>query len=221
MSPTPLSSTTVYMTLQYISPPSQLDRPLPSHLLSKSLIQRHHFLEISPENAAEYLSWPSDISAQAVDLLELCPPSHGDDPPSYPIQYTSDAEHTYAHVALPPAGYDGEATRLVFQWDSDGWKFHDTKLMPFPSNSVASLNAEPPVTGPTMRTDISSISDTSSQYNAYGFNDRDDGSDDDDDYWNAYGAEDDDDVPRERQTAKDSADDSEDAYWARYSSVQG
>ncbi|KAI0348034.1 hypothetical protein BDW22DRAFT_1350173 [Trametopsis cervina] len=217
MSPSPLSANSVHLTLQYISPPSQLDRPLPTYLLSKPLLQRHHFLQLSPENPAEYLSWPSETSSKAIDLLELWPPIVDDEPVAYPVQYTSDVENAYAHVALPPAGTDAEAVRLVFQWDVDSWKFHDIKLMPFPQGSSVSLQdvlaGSPPTPG-------SAGTSVSPQYNPYGF-DHDDEDNDDDDYWNAYGADDDDAAPREFQATKGAAADSEDAYWERYSSVHG
>ncbi|KAI0094919.1 hypothetical protein BDY19DRAFT_982245 [Irpex rosettiformis] len=220
MSPSPLSDSAVHIMLQYISPPSQLDRPLPHNLLSKSLLQRHHFLGISPENTSEYLSWPSPSSVKAVDLLESRPSSHDDKPQSYPIQYSSDAESTYAHVALPPTGSDGEAARLVFQWDFDGWKFHDTKLMPFPSDTSTSLPEVLSLHVPT--TASRALSPAVPQYNSYNIGHSGDHGSDDEDYWNAYGADDDndDDEPRRAQATKDE-DDSEDAYWAQYSSVHG
>ena len=220
MSPTPLENSTVHLTLQYISPPSQLDRPLPPHLLSKSLLQRHHFLDISHENPSDYLCWPSDSSAKAVDLLESRPSSHDDEPQLYPIHYASDAENTYAHVVLPPAGSDGEAARLVFQWDNNGWKFHNTALMPFPPASAASLRdvlvAHEPVAASNTSSHISP------QSNSHGFGHGADDGSDDDDYWNAYGADDDDsNQPRQSHPAKEETDDGEDAYWAQYSSVHG
>lgn len=218
MSPTPLSPSSVHVALQYISPPSQLDRPLPPYLLSKALLQRHHFLAVSPENPAEYLCWPADTSAQAVELLESYISIADDTPQSYPTHYTSDAENTFAHVALPPAGPSGEAARLVFQWDIEGWKFHDTRLMPFPAGSSSSLrdvlaaSAQPVLS-------ISPASSASSN-DPYGFNNDDDNGDDDD-YWNAYGGADSDSPRPGLQFSKDEAIESEDAYWARYSSVQG
>lgn len=185
-------------------------------VLAKPLLQRHHFLQISPEEASQYLCWPSDTSAKAVDLLESLPRSADDEPQTYPVQYTSDSEQTCAHVALAQPG--GDTIRLVFQWDEqDGWKFHDTKLMPFPQESKASLNEalaspEPALGVPTVAAAVPE----------YGFNEQSEGSDDDD-YWNAYGADDSDDPSAHGglSASKDIASDGEDAYWARYASVQG
>lgn len=219
MSPSPLAPGTVQVALQYIVPPSQLDQPLPPFLLSKPLLQRHHFLAIPPDDPAQYLCWPSETSARAVDLLENLPrPVDDDAPQAYPVQYTSDIEHTYAHVALHVPG-EADAMRLVFQWDElDGWKFHDTKLMPFPEGSKPGLSE---LLFSQMSLGSSPQSDTSAPaYNPYGFSDQSD--DSDDDYWNAYGANDSDEPsPRNPLAASKDADDSEDAYWARYAAVQG
>ncbi|GJE86089.1 hypothetical protein PsYK624_021690 [Phanerochaete sordida] len=220
MSPSPLASATVQTTLQYISPPSQLAQPLPPFLLSKPLLQRHHFLAIPPDEPAQYLCWPSETSEKAVDLLENLPrPVDDDVPQAYPVQYTSDSEHTYAHVAIHAPG-EADAVRLVFQWDEhDGWKFHDTKLMPYPKGSKPEL-------GDVLSSQTSPDSSPQTEapappYNPYGFSDQSDESDDDD-YWNAYGAADaDGDAPMNALASSKDADDSEDAYWARYATVQG
>ncbi len=210
MSPIPIPPNTVHITLQYISPPSQLERPLPPYLLSKSLLQRHHFLNISSDDPEEYLCWPSDTASKAVDLLESYYSPSEDELPSYPVQYTSDDEHTYAHVSLSEADSDG--LRLVFQWEPfDGWKFHDAKLMPFPPDSKPSLGDS--LAAPTSMA-APAIAFQSSNY-------EDDGNDDDD-YWNAYGADSESPSPTHHlPSAKDASGDSEDAYWAQYSSVHG
>lgn len=140
MSPSPLPPGTVHTVLQYIAPPSQLDQPLPPFLLSKPLLQRHHFLSISTDDPMRYLCWPSETSTRAVNLLENLPrPVDDDAPQAYIVQYTSDTEHTYAHIALH-APEEADAVRLVFQWELDGWKFHDMKLMPFPKESKSELS---------------------------------------------------------------------------------
>ena len=92
--------------------------------------------------------------------------------------------------------------------------------MPFPHNSRTSLNevlaSSEPILG------VPHAPAAVPEYNPYGFNDQDESSDDDD-YWNAYGANDSDDPsPHDPLSAsKDIASDGEDAYWARYASVQG
>lgn len=211
MSPTPIQPGLVHLILQYIAPPSQLTQPIPPHFLSKSVLQRHHFLQITPDVPQEYLCWPSS-RGRAVELLEDFPRRLDDEPVSYPVQYTSDEEDTLAHVCLPISG--GEGVRLVFQWDdADGWKYHDLAMMPFPSNSSTCLEQSP-----TKETEY--IAPPGNSISAAYLHD---GSDDDD-YWNAYGAQDDDATSSSDDTfmtSKDAEVGTEDAYWARYSSVHG
>lgn len=219
MSPTPLSNGSVSTTLQYIAPPSQLDQPLPPFLLSKSLLQRHHFLSISPEDPAEYLCWPSDSSLKAIELLERHATLLDDSEPRYAVQYSSDGEYTYAHASLS-GSTDDESVRLVFQWDDhDGWKFHDVKTMPFPPGSSASLRE---VLASSAQLELPE--EPAPTYNPYGFEHSDDSSSgDEDDYWNAYGAADSGSPSplRPACSGKSTSGDSEDAYWAQYSSVHG
>lgn len=221
MSPTPITPDTVHLVLQYISPPSQLLQPLPPYLLSKPLLQRHHFLGISPEDPHEYLCWPSSFttSLKAIHLLESLPrPLDDDEPLPYPVQYTADDEHTHAHVHITTIGDD--SLRLVFQWDElDGWKFHDANLMPFPPGSASSLLDALQSVSCDMRLEVP---EARVDHNPYGFDDDVNGSDDDD-YWNAYGAQElaaDSPGPLSF-SAKDSEAATEDAYWARYNSVHG
>ncbi|KAG1870062.1 hypothetical protein F4604DRAFT_1926842 [Suillus subluteus] len=205
----PIQSHTVHLVLQYISPPSELTQPLPPHLLSRSLLQRHHFLQISPDNPIEYLCWPAPQSARAIELLNIFS-SPGDQPGQYYVRYTSDAEHTYAHVQVVT---HEQGVRLLFEWDDeDGWKYHDSQLMPFPSTSRSALH--PPTTpAEQARERYPSV--------ARGF------LDDEDRYWNAYNAPLYESISAfsalaPRNTLREGlADRAEDAYWARYSSVQG
>ncbi|KIK43535.1 hypothetical protein CY34DRAFT_23487 [Suillus luteus UH-Slu-Lm8-n1] len=202
----PIQSHTVHLVLQYISPPSELTQPLPPHLLSKSLLQRHHFLQISPDNPVEYLCWPAPQNARAIELLNIFS-SPGDQPDQYYVRYTSDSEHTYAHVQVVT---HEQGVRLLFEWDDeDGWKYHDSQLMPFPSTSRSALQT-PTTAAEFARERYPSV--------ARSFLDEEDR------YWNAYNA------PfhesfsalAPRSTFREgSADGAEDAYWAQYSSVQG
>lgn len=202
----PIQSHTVHLLLQYISPPSLLVHPLPPHLLSKPLLQRHSFLHISPDTVVEYLCWPSPHSARAIELLDNFL-SSSDHPDDYSVRYTSDAEHTFAHVQVVA---QDEGVRMLFQWDDqDGWKYHDTQLMPFPPRSHSTLEQATSMTDEGVQQPAAAVSVIAAA------------SDNEDDYWNAYG------VPSEFSTAlpprnaKDGSGDSEDAYWAQYSSVQG
>ncbi|OJA18724.1 hypothetical protein AZE42_01268 [Rhizopogon vesiculosus] len=206
----PIQSHTVHFILQYISPPSLLTQSLPLHLLSKPLLQRHHFLQISPDTPVEYLCWPAPHSARAIELLDNFLTST-EDPDEYSVRYTSDAEHTYAHVQVVA---QDEGVRMLFQWDDqDGWKYHDTQLMPFPPTSRPTLEqatAESYSADEVLEQAVSAASTIAADPNS------------EDDYWNAYG------VPSEDlisalppRNARDDSSDGEDAYWAQYSSVQG
>jgi hypothetical protein len=84
--------------------------------------------------------------------------------------------------------------RLVFLWEEEnGWQYHNLATMPFPPHSVEDFN------------------DACSFYSR---------KDDEDSYWNSYGQQDDSShhlsVPKVHEDIG-----SEDAYWARYSSIQG
>ncbi|KZP31265.1 hypothetical protein FIBSPDRAFT_1037716 [Athelia psychrophila] len=219
MDPEPISPLALNVILQYILPPSQLSEPLPKHLTSTPLLQRHHFLNISPSDPLEYLCWPSENRARALELLEDLSTHKIEDDAAKErdIQYTSDVEHTYAHVN--PA----KDLRLVFQWDGqgeDGWKYHDTTIMPFPPGSIASLpDALAQASAQSSGPDHSYLGPLSAGC-AFGvIEDEEPASDDD--YWNAYGAQDDGENPVIHKPKPIVADGSEDAYWAQYSSIQG
>ncbi|KAI0322709.1 hypothetical protein OF83DRAFT_1080114 [Amylostereum chailletii] len=196
--PSQIHPHTVNLILQYISPPSQLDHPLPPHLLSRPLLQRHLFLDIPPSDSTSYLCWNSILRDRAAALLEsLQKPLDDHTSTRYPVQYSADEENTYAHVHVTPTDFPG--LRLVFEWDGvDSWKFHDANLMPFPTGYAEDESPQGPKTP---------------------------SEGDDDDYWNSYGGPDEDaDALVGRQpfnAAKDDVDTSEDAYWAQYAAVQG
>ncbi|EGO00714.1 hypothetical protein SERLA73DRAFT_178615 [Serpula lacrymans var. lacrymans S7.3] len=233
----PIPTHTVNLILQYICPPSQLDQPLPPHLISKSLLQRHHFLSIFPNDSLEYLCWPSSQSSKAVELLESFVAVKRDwdvEGDEFAVRYTSDREHTCAHVRVTTGeGLDDDDTgaRLVFQWDDvDGWKYHDLQLMPFPPASHATLgeasstasSIQVPYDSKLNGTERSREFDVAKD--ADGTEDDDD--DDDDSYWNAYGAHEDSSPSALLGSAVNSktsgsGEGAEDAYWAQYASVQG
>ena len=223
MSPSPLSPSFPHILLQYISPPSQLTDPIPPHLLSKPLLQRHHFLHLTPDSPHDYLCWPSSAekTAQILDLLESRPRPIDDGPPSaYPVQYSFDGEDFFAHVDLSGSG-DGDGPRVVLQWDDNSgeWKYHNTDLMPFPPGSRPLLDdVLVPPSNPALVQSKPSLSHVP-HFDAGLLED----GDDDDDYWNAYGSTDIGDSAYSDGVAasvKDGAS-SEDAYWAQYSSVHG
>lgn len=206
----PLAAHTVSVVLQHISP---LTDPLPPHLISTPLRQRHHFLRISPSSPVEYLCWPSPDNTKTIGLLDRLPLLS--DQASYSTRYTSDPESIFAHAQVL-SGADG--LRMLFHWDDiHGWRYHDLRLMPFPSSSFSTpqeslasnsaCGAGPPR---PLSLDLIAEADRIS-------------SDGDDSYWDAYGATGHD-LTSHSPSRSDSQSDvaeGEDAYWAQYASVQG
>lgn len=136
------------------------------------------------------------------------------------MQYSFDGEDFFAHVDLSPNASEG--LRVILQWDESGeWRYHNTDLMPFPPGCRPVLEDVLVPPSPPHPISVHTLS-TPSYTRSYEVSDLQDDSDDDD-YWNAYGATDvgdsfyGQDIPA---SAKDAAS-SEDAYWARYASVQG
>ncbi|EIN13718.1 hypothetical protein PUNSTDRAFT_41198 [Punctularia strigosozonata HHB-11173 SS5] len=226
MAPVPILPHTVALVLQYIAPPSQLDQPLPKHLISRLLLNRHEFLGIYPTNPPEYLCWSADGRDAAIDALEhIQKPEVDAAPPDYPVQYEIDEENVSAYVRMP-----GSDLRLTFVWDDeDGWTFHDIRLAGFPPRSTPSLQEalsraaepEPVVSSQTSYSFLSAQHRRSSgpANHSSGTDHEDDGS-----YWDAYGAQSDDENgtrSRGGRSTKSGADGTEDAYWASYSSIHG
>ncbi|KAK2461893.1 hypothetical protein APHAL10511_006356 [Amanita phalloides] len=167
--------------------------PLPPHLLSKPLLNRHYFLSITSDDYLSYLAWPSpssDLLASALTRLSL---PDDDDCTSYPLAYTADYEDIYAHVGVALAAADAcqPHARLVFMWDNEDmtWKYHNLALMPFPQGSFSSVDqAMSQATFDQQDTDPAS-------------------------YWGTPDHPD--------QVSDQASSDSEDDYWARYSTIQG
>ena len=138
--PSALSQDTVRLVLVYISQ----SLPLPPHILSKPLLQRHYFLHITPDDYISYLAWPGpspQLLADALNGLSL-PSDDQHDHGVYTIVYSSDQETALAHVSMAPAGAANSLIRLVFMWDSGEamWKYHNLAPMPFPKDSVSSVD---------------------------------------------------------------------------------
>ena len=202
--PFPLSETTVQLLLQYIT---ELDNPLPTHLISLPLLQRHHFLHIDPEDVVAYLTWPSTDSENelAVSLLRSVQRGIDTDGARYTIRYTGDDETMFSHVRIPVQGKQ-EALRLILQWDAEdsAWKYHNLALMPFPAGLHESVH------------DASRAKAAEAESKTFG------GDGPDDDYWDSYGQTDEDGEPhKETQFRADAGSSSEDAYWSQYATVQG
>jgi hypothetical protein len=132
--------------------------------------------------------------------------------PDLLIGYTVDPEHAYAHVHVKPTGDDG--LRLIFEWDGEeSWKYHDATVMPFPPETRPFLGDSA-----AQATSVSIPTPQLGEKQVKGGNGEDD---DDDEYWNSYGVEDDSGAKLLPSTSKSEMDVSEDAYWARYTAVQG
>ncbi|KAF9044725.1 hypothetical protein BDZ89DRAFT_1127763 [Hymenopellis radicata] len=198
--PSTLSPATIDAFLQYLIPPMQLAaNPFPSPLLSLPLLQRHHFLNISPEdNLADYLTWPSAEQPQILDILHALPnPGPAE---QLPIKYTGDQETLFAHVHLrfTPDALTG--LRLVFQWDTpdSAWKYHNIALMPFPPNSFDNIDD-------MWGLQVHVVEEANEE----------------DAYWDAYGHDDHLEVDPDATRAKHDHGNNEDAYWAQYANVHG
>ena len=256
--PPPIPFHTISLLLQYLSP---LDNPIPSHLLSTPLRQRHHFLALDPQDdPLQYLTWPSNNShsSKLYSLLAGLPSPEDIDPlTAHSTRYTFDGDTYFAHVhidsptySLSYSHYDDQSTdgpRFIFRWEPDqvpdgsqddgaGWKYHDLQTMPFPSDASISPSGVDPTntaaehepTG-TNAHSLSHVPTTGARF----VTQPSESDDDDDDYWNSYGgggySDNEDAVDyrdragsrRSRRSVTTDDEKAEDAYWARYSSVQG
>ncbi|KAH9175389.1 hypothetical protein EDB89DRAFT_1946869 [Lactarius sanguifluus] len=106
----PIPLYTINLILQYICPPSQLVTPIPSDLLSLSLLQRHRLLDITLN--------------RHIFLSHLAIP---------------DPEHAYAHVHVKSTGDDGLRLVFEWD-GQESWKYHDSNVMPFPPGTHQSLS---------------------------------------------------------------------------------
>src|SRR5688500_7917843 len=110
----PLSSSVVRTVADYICP---LSGPVPPHLLSEPLRQRHVFLGIGPDNPVEYLGWPSERRERVVEMLQR----QREIGEELEVCYTVDGEHLFGHVRISPD------TRLIFLLDPPTltWQYHN------------------------------------------------------------------------------------------------
>ncbi|KAB5592193.1 hypothetical protein CTheo_4344 [Ceratobasidium theobromae] len=130
----PLAPHTISLALQYTIPPSEL----PTHLVSRPLLQRHHFLSISPSDPS-YLCWPhpgADPHKTVAALELLATQDHEQLVRTAQIRYQT-AEPVYARVWL------GDVVQLVFVWEEDedgaGWRYFDADCRPIPPGCSPSL----------------------------------------------------------------------------------
>lgn len=209
---------TVSLVLNYLVP---LDAPLPPHLLSRPLLKRHHFLSLSIDNPHEYLAWPSDSYDTEKAVTLLLGGSHFRNPHdlSLTVRYSADEESLAAHVAVSTSGSGSQSVpgtlpfRLIFLWDpSDAWQYHNIALMPFPRDTY-----------PTIADAYGAFNSPHDFIPEPSYTLSVSGADEDDDYWNSYGQDLDDEGSHGLKSAAKPQHDpnSEDAYWARYSSIHG
>lgn len=131
----PLPVHHINLTLQYLLPPTA---PLPIHLLSKDLLQRHHFLRITPDVPEEYFCWPTFPSSAASIIQDLEFRAGNEtllNKEQHDITYEHDEEGSRARVRLS----DELDLYIMFVWqDSDepgsdgeaGWRYYDIKRLP-------------------------------------------------------------------------------------------
>ena len=197
----PLSSSAVATILNYICP---LNAPLPPHLLSKPLLQRHHFMHLTPDNPLHYLAWPphNDDLLDHLDISE-----HAS---SFSVRYSADNQYIIAHARVTPQSSHHPGIRLVFLWDPEqsSWQYHNLAPMPFPKDSHSAL------------CDAIAIHQSSCDFLPDSLNVVVDGNDNEDSYWNSYSQKGDD-PPPALDSKPDQSLNSEDAYWAQYATVQG
>ncbi|KAH8120368.1 hypothetical protein DFH11DRAFT_1539519 [Phellopilus nigrolimitatus] len=246
--PSALPPHAVTLLLSYLSP---LDQPLPPHLLSAPLRQRHHFLGLgadldTPQDAAAYLSWPAPSGVQTdalsiADLLGALPSAENFDPlVAYPIKYSYDGEAVYAHAQVPVHDFgdrNSEGTRR--DRDERGrLEISRCQANAFPRghSRLAQAALDPTASSSSHTATVSenaphthSVHFASSVLKSNSYQAESGPDSDDDAYWNLYGrssSDDDEDEsfnPRHAASASGGTDDekAEDAYWAQYASVHG
>lgn len=123
MTPHPIPPHIYALTLQYIVPPQA---PLPPHLISTALQQRHYFLNVSHhEDPYEYFLWPKSLEDGVGKRLADIP--HEDDRPMRTITYLHSPEGLLqCRVGL------GDELQVVFTFEESSsgdeessWRYHD------------------------------------------------------------------------------------------------
>ncbi|KIY52764.1 hypothetical protein FISHEDRAFT_69576 [Fistulina hepatica ATCC 64428] len=188
-----------YTLKSVLSHISQVPPTLPPHFVSPLLAQRHIFLNITPEDPARYLLWPSSGPVAPSQILEALQALQLRDYDYYPIQYTSDPESIFAHAHVPSGDVQ---LRVVFKWDAEEeqWKYHNVALMPFPDHSSVSLEDV-----------LKHALEVFHEHQAEPA---------DEDYWGSSSS--DSDSEQSHCTVSEQDDhENEDAYWAQYSAIHG
>jgi len=136
----PFSAQILVLLSDYLFPPSSA--PIPSDYLSPLLLQRHHFLSLSPLNP-DYLCWPCPDADRAIDFFHSVQFSpHQLQQIATKAVYSVDAEHIVARV---PIDFEDARVQLLFLYDPEDplvhWKYHDTQLGPLPPNTYSDIEA--------------------------------------------------------------------------------
>lgn len=143
MAPEAIPSHVVHQVLYHLLPPTA---PLPEHLLARDLLQRHHFLEIAPDNVESYFCWPSSSPSDVIRQLELLAGNvHILERVSHEIVYDDDAGSSSSHEEGASPQYrarvriaDDQDLWIQFVWQGAdepgsrgeaGWRYFDTKRM--------------------------------------------------------------------------------------------
>ncbi|KAG9125823.1 hypothetical protein FRC07_006051 [Ceratobasidium sp. 392] len=217
-----LASHTLSLALQYLLPPSEF----PEHLLARSLLQRHHFLSISPSDPASYLCWPhpGEDSEQTIAALDrLATRDHEQ------LVQTADIKYQAASSSDDPARtrvWLGNSVQLVFVWEEDqdgaGWRYFDADHRPLPAGCTPTLTPTLQITPapeqeqeePSPGASYSSSALTSAYSSV--------STPASDDYWAGYDSGSAPPSPRiPTRSLGPSAAEEEDAYWASYGAVHG
>jgi hypothetical protein len=131
--PTPLPMHVISLALQYLLPPSP---PLPTHLITKPLLARHHFLSLDgSSDAAAYFCWPGadDASTKLViHALEEFTVSWAQSQESeFELLNNNTLYEVDASSSVKGRVKIGEKVELVFLYEGpvEGWKYHDAVLV--------------------------------------------------------------------------------------------
>lgn len=131
--PVPLAHSTIASTLQFLIPPSI--HGIPSSIISRQLRNRHHFLSITPDQAAAYFclnpEHPSQDTSKVLSTLHELADQNMEDL-ARSIRYSTDGEDLLSHVITAEPG----SIQVVFIWETPDandssnkteWKYLDVK----------------------------------------------------------------------------------------------
>lgn len=242
---TPLAPHTISLVLQYLLPPSEL----PTHLVAPSLLQRHHFLSITPSDPAAYFCWPhpnADPEKAIAALDQLATQDHEQLVQSADVRYQPATESDAVRALV----WLGNRVQLVFVWEEDqdgaGWRYLDAGMYitinstmrsfsssapglyadyrPLPQNCSSTLTPTPALQVTPAPQEQESEPSAGGSYSSSGLLSTYSSvsTPASDDYWAGYDSGSSPHSPRmPSRTLDASTADEEDAYWASYGTVHG